>query len=343
MVKNKETNNNPLISVVMSVYNGEKYLAEAIESILNQTYKNFEFIIVNDGSKDNSIEIIKSYMNQDNRIVLIDRENKGLPYSLNEGISIAKGEYIARMDADDISLPMRFKKQIDYMQKNELDVCGSYIELFGNNIKERIIKNPLNNDDIRFSLLFFSSLAHPTVVFKKEVFKKVKYNIEYKVAQDYQLWCDIVNASFKIGNIPEVLLNYREHEAQASIEKFKRQQDAAHKIALDYAKNLGNEEIKLVNQIIASKKNIGLSELRKLIDDIRNYANKQEIQHDLRFFVIKKIYLDSNPKSPMKYLVYRQATKNSDKNFLEELNLFLKSFIIFNRDSMIYQFLKRLK
>lgn len=79
----------------MSVYNGEKYLAEAIESILNQTYKNFELIIINDGSKDNSVEIIKNYMKQDNRIVLIDRENKGLPYSLNEGISVAKGEYIA--------------------------------------------------------------------------------------------------------------------------------------------------------------------------------------------------------------------------------------------------------
>lgn len=139
----------------MSVYNGEKYLAEAIESILNQTYKNFELIIINDGSKDNSVEIIKNYMKQDNRIVLIDRENKGLPYSLNEGISVAKGEYIARMDADDISLPTRFEKQVDYMQKNELDVCGSYIKLFGDNRKEQVIKNPITNEDIRFSLLFF--------------------------------------------------------------------------------------------------------------------------------------------------------------------------------------------
>lgn len=327
----------------MSVYNGEKYLAEAIESILNQTYKNFELIIINDGSKDNSVEIIKNYMKQDNRIVLIDRENKGLPYSLNEGISVAKGEYIARMDADDISLPTRFEKQVDYMQKNELDVCGSYIKLFGDNRKEQVIKNPITNEDIRFSLLFFSCLAHPTVVFKKEVFDKVKYNVDYKVAQDYQLWCDIANANFKIGNIPEVLLNYREHEAQASIEKFKRQQDTAHKIASDYAKKLGKEEINLVNQIITSKKTIGLKEIKKLFDDIKNYANKKSIQNDLIFYILKKIYIDSNPKSPLKYFLYRKATKNSDKKFKEEMSMFFKSFILLDRNSKIYQFLKRLK
>lgn len=287
--------------------------------------------------------IHKKEQNQDERIVLISRENKGLPYSLNEGISIAKGAYIARMDADDISLPTRFEKQIDYMRKNKLDVCGSYIKLFGDNRKELIIKNPITNEDIRFLLLFFSSLAHPTVVFKKEVFTKVKYNIEYRVAQDYQLWCDIANANFKIGNIPEMLLNYREHEAQASIEKFRSQQDTAHKIALYYAKNLGNEEIKLVNQIIASKKNIGIKELKKLFYDVKSYANKKSIQNDLIFYILKKIYIDSNPKSPMKYLVYRQAMKNSDKQFKEELILFLKSFIIFSRNSKIYQFLKRLK
>lgn len=335
--------NKPLISVVMSVYNGEKYLAEAIESILNQTYTNFEFIIVNDGSSDKSIDIIKEYMTKDNRIVLIDREeNKGLAYSLNEGISIAKGEYIARMDADDISLPTRFEKQIEYMEKNELDVCGSYIKLFGDNRKEQVIKYPITNEDIRFSLLFFSCLAHPTVVFKKEVFDKVKYNVDYKVAQDYQLWCDIANANFKIGNIPEVLLNYREHEAQASIEKFKRQQDTAHKIASDYAKKLEKEEINLVNQIITSKKTIGLKEIKKLFDDIKDYANKKSIQNDLIFYILKKIYIDSNPKSPMKYFLYRKATKNSNKKFKEEMNMFLKSFVIFSRDSKIYQFLKKI-
>ena len=105
--------NNP-ISVVMSVYNGEIYLYEAIESILNQTFTNFEFIIIDDGSTDNSAEIIKSY--DDNRIVLIQQGNKGLAAALNEGIKIAKGKFIARMDADDISLPTRLETQIQFME-----------------------------------------------------------------------------------------------------------------------------------------------------------------------------------------------------------------------------------
>ncbi|HIP11775.1 MAG TPA: glycosyltransferase family 2 protein, partial [Arcobacter sp.] len=103
---------NPMVSVLLSVYNGEKYLDEAIESILNQTYQDFEFIIINDGSTDKSLEIIEKYKKEDNRIVVISRENKGLIYSLNEGISQAKGKYIARMDADDISLATRFEEQV---------------------------------------------------------------------------------------------------------------------------------------------------------------------------------------------------------------------------------------
>ena len=121
-----------LISVIMSNYNTpEEYLREAIESILNQTYKNFEFIIIDDCSTDNSLEIIKSY--NDERIVLIENEeNIGLTKSINKGLAVAKGEYIARMDADDVSLPQRFEKQINYMNDHtELIVCGSSMELIG--------------------------------------------------------------------------------------------------------------------------------------------------------------------------------------------------------------------
>lgn len=334
---------NSLISVVMSVYNGEKYLVEAIESILNQTYENFEFIIINDGSKDNSVEIIKDYMKTDNRIVLIDRENKGLPYSLNEGINIAKGEYIARMDADDISLPTRFEKQIKYMEENKLDVCGSYIKLFGDNTKEQIVKYPINHDDIKFRLLFMSSLAHPTAILKKQIFGKVKYRDDYKVAQDYQLWCDVVNANFKIGNIPEVLLNYRKHEAQASIEKLKRQQDTAHEIALKYAKTLGQREVDLVGKIISSKMNINFKEFNNLVKQVFEYSINQNISNQTLYDILKKIYIDSNPKSPFKYLIYNLNTTKNKRNFQEEMNMFFKSFIFVNRNSGVYQFLKRLR
>ncbi len=115
----------PIISVVMSVYNGDKYLREEIESILNQTFKDFEFIIVNDGSTDKSLEIIKSY--NDPRIVIIDQENTGLAKALNNGINIAKGRYIARMDQDDISNPERFEKQIEFLENlSEYVAIGSW-------------------------------------------------------------------------------------------------------------------------------------------------------------------------------------------------------------------------
>ena len=118
--------NNPLVSVVLSVYNAEKHIVEAIESILTQSYKNFEFIIIDDGSTDGSLEIIKSY--DDERIILISRENKGLIASLNEGIEQAKGKYIARMDADDISLSSRFEEQVTFMEMHEeVGICGTTI------------------------------------------------------------------------------------------------------------------------------------------------------------------------------------------------------------------------
>ncbi|WP_244834814.1 glycosyltransferase family 2 protein [Clostridium sp. BJN0001] len=108
------------VSVIMPVFNAEKYLEESIKSVLNQTYKNFEFIIINDGSTDSSLSIINKFKSMDNRIRVIDQKNNGIVYSLNKGISTAKGKYIARMDADDISLPNRIKNQVKYMETNQL-------------------------------------------------------------------------------------------------------------------------------------------------------------------------------------------------------------------------------
>jgi len=154
-----------LISVVMPVYNGGKYLPESIESILNQSYKEFEFIIVNDGSSDRSLEIIQHYANQDNRIKIISRENKGNVFSLNEGILNATGKYIARIDQDDIARKERLKKQLEFMQNNNLDICGSSVELFNN--KGQVLKQwhyPKTDRDIKYTLILMCSFAHPSVM-----------------------------------------------------------------------------------------------------------------------------------------------------------------------------------
>lgn len=209
---------NPMISVVMSVYNGEKYLDEAIESILKQTYKDFEFIIINDGSTDKSLEIIEKYKKQDERIVLISRENKGLIASLNEGIKKAKGKYIARMDADDISLPNRFEQQIKFLEKNpEIGVCGTWVEVFGENRNPTIWKMPIQDEELRPRLLFSVTFAHPSVMMRKGLINQynLRYNEKYINAEDYKFWLDFSKYT-KFVNIPKVLFQYRYLETSIS-------------------------------------------------------------------------------------------------------------------------------
>ena len=203
----------PIISVIMPVYNAEKYLDEAIQSILDQTYKDFEFIIINDGSTDKSLEIIEKYKNQDHRIVLINRENKGLVESLNEGIEKAKGKYIARMDADDISLPTRFEKQIELMENENLDICGSHFFIVDEH--SRYLSARVVSCRIDFNYMILSRsvpFAHGSVMMRKDfliehelVYGKTIYN----KAEDYALWVEFANNFAKISNVDEFLFKYR--------------------------------------------------------------------------------------------------------------------------------------
>lgn len=333
----------PLISVVMSVYNGDKYLAEAIDSVLSQSYSNFELIIVNDGSTDSSIEIIYEYINKDDRIIVINRENKGLPYSLNEGIAKARGEYIARMDADDICLPDRFEKQIEYLNKNNLDLCGTFIERFGDNINNNILKHPLKHNDIKFRLLFTSSFAHPTVMMKKEIFNKVKYRPMYKVAQDYQLWIDIVNAGFKVGNLPEVLLRYRVHEEQASIDKLKVQKETAKKIRDNFSKTLSEEDASIISRHLDLKKKTktSLKELNLLLLDFLTLAEKLEVSEEFLSAELQQLY-NLSAKSPLRYLIYRKRSQGYKKNQSNEIKILVKSIIIVDQDSQLFRILRKI-
>lgn len=202
-------NNAPKISVIMSVYNGEEYLHEAIDSILNQTFKNFEFIIINDGSIDNSDEIIKSYI--DSRIILITQENKGLPAALNEGIKIAKGKYIARMDADDISEPDRFSIQVQYMEKNpNCVVVGSrYNILSKDGDFLYLAENTIDNKKLKNVLPYITPFAHGSSFIRKSALRSVGgYHKQMLFGQDVLLWIDLAElGDFAI--IPKPLYNFR--------------------------------------------------------------------------------------------------------------------------------------
>jgi glycosyltransferase involved in cell wall biosynthesis len=201
------------ISVVMSVYNGEKYLKESIESILNQTYENFEFLIIDDGSTDNSKEILKSYESQDRRIKLFFREeNRGLTKNLNFLINNSRGKYIARMDADDVSFKDRFEKQINFFSHNlEIDILGTFaidIDEYGNIIRTRTV--PINDKEIKKMILKLSPLIHPTVMFKKNALEKISfYNEKFLTSQDLDMWYRAMAIGLKFHNIDEPLLYYR--------------------------------------------------------------------------------------------------------------------------------------
>ena len=201
----------PLVSVIMPVYNGERYLREAIDSILHQTFTDFEFIIINDGSTDTTEEIILSYA--DFRIVYVKNEtNLQIVESLNKGIRMAKGEYIARMDADDISLPKRFEKQYLFMEEHKnINIVGTWAKTFGNS---NYVLRPLTDDcEIKAKLFFDSPFIHPSVMFKAISLSHFKYTKQYNKAEDYGLWLEM-SATATFANLPEVLLMYRCHQNQ---------------------------------------------------------------------------------------------------------------------------------
>lgn len=200
-------------SVVIPLYNKAYSIQRCIDSVLNQSYTNFEIIVVNDGSIDKSLELIERYKKHDERIVLISRENRGLIASLNEGIALAKGEYIARMDADDISILNRFELQYNFMLKNDLDICGGdfiSIDELGNYVKINSV--PKTKDEILITMANNAPFAHPTVMIKSEFLKKT--NLVYgvygnKAAEDVDLWINMYNNGANFGNLNEIVLKYR--------------------------------------------------------------------------------------------------------------------------------------
>lgn len=217
----------PSVSVVMPAYNAEKYLREAIDSILSQTYTDFEFIIINDGSTDATKEIIQSYT--DPRIVYIENEvNSGICVTLNKGLDAARGKYIARMDSDDIALPNRLETQVRYMDSNPgLGASGSDIEVFGVGIEPHVFTQLHSPEECLAGLIFNSCFAHPTVIIRKSVLDKhnLRYKDEFRGLEDYELWWQIGKYS-GLNNIAQPLLRYRHHIGQETQNVSQKVRDA---------------------------------------------------------------------------------------------------------------------
>ncbi|MBE9639612.1 glycosyltransferase family 2 protein [Salipiger mangrovisoli] len=229
----------PLVSVVMPCYNSEKHLAEAINSILSQSYKNIEFIILNDGSKDSTAEIIRSFAAEDPRIRFHDLEkNGGLINASNTLLQLAKGEYIARMDSDDISQPDRISRQVEYMQANPHKVaCGTAVEQFGNGEDIRIARKSDDNEVLLFMSVRNCPLWNPSSMIRRSVVSQnnLRYDKNYPVAEDSKFWFD-VSMFGELGNLPEPLVRYRRSETQLSRSQTSQMKESADKLRMDIFK-----------------------------------------------------------------------------------------------------------
>lgn len=207
-----------LVSVIIPVFNGDKYIEEALLSICRQTYDNLEIIVINDGSTDNTLNIVNKLKLKDTRIKIYNRKNHGLIETLNFGLDVANGDYIARMDADDISLPTRIEKQVNLLDlKPDLIACSAQFERFGS--MSRVSLLPLSSSYCNINLIFSTPFCHPLVFFRKN---NCRYNLDYKYSEDYKFWCDLSSIG-KFENINEILLKYRTHKDQVSIVNARKQ------------------------------------------------------------------------------------------------------------------------
>jgi glycosyltransferase involved in cell wall biosynthesis len=215
--------NNPKISVLMSAFNAEKFIKKSIKSIISQTYKNFEFLIINDGSSDKTLEIIKEFKKQDERIILFDREKRGLVVSLNEGMSLCKGQYIARMDADDIAIPERLNVQLNYLINNpSIDLVASNIIFFSDDKVTGVSDFELYK---KKKLKFYSNtigLPHPTWMVRSSFYKKFNYDSKAVSVEDQDLLIRS-HQNCKFSLLKQPLLFYRIHKENNSY-KYKLKQ-----------------------------------------------------------------------------------------------------------------------
>jgi glycosyltransferase involved in cell wall biosynthesis len=214
----------PTVSVVLSVHNGQPYLKEAVQSILDQTFEDFEFIIINDGSIDGTGEVLRELKQRDKRIHLVNQDNRGIPASRNRGLELARGKYIAVMDADDISHPERLARQVQFLETHPgIGILGTQVEMINaDGEKTGEWRFPTDPDLVAWRLLFRTGLCHPTVMARRSLLEELGGYEEWAtVAHDYGLFARAVPVT-RLANLPSALLKYREHQESISKKKYGR-------------------------------------------------------------------------------------------------------------------------
>lgn len=254
----------PVFSIVLCTYNAEAYLDECIQSLLHQTFADYELIIVDDGSSDSTLPYIRSLA--DLRIRLIPLEtNHGLIFARNRGFDEAKGRYIAIMDADDIAHPQRLEEQLKVLESGEIDVCGSFhISLDSVSGKCRTRRSAASDSDIRALLTIYCPLCNPSTSVRTDVLRKHRYNTAYPHAEDYGLWCDIAADGGKFRNIERPLLTYRLHPGQVSKVKKETASLSFQAIRSRYVKTLTAQTMEPHSMPLTQRLQHGLDYMRVL-------------------------------------------------------------------------------
>ena len=293
-VMQKRSAKAPLVSVVMSVFNGEKYLHEAINSILQQTFTDFEFIIVDDGSTDSTCRIIQSY--NDPRIILISRENKGMGVSLNEAILSANGIYIARQDADDVSQLDRLEAEVFFLRNNPKYVAvGSWFEQFNESGSLGINRTPVMDSLVRLRLVWGTCFGHGSVMFLRQTaIDAGLYRQAMWPADDYDLWTRLALLGY-MTNIPKVLYRYRMHAESASEKHSSKQRQLAKEISLSYALKFRRNDLGSIHHDVECIAKAGqeyqlevIAEMKRETLRLRNYPEvKKAFLRYLRHLSLK--------------------------------------------------------
>lgn len=230
----------PAVSVLMPVFNGERHIREAIESILSQSCSDLELLVVDDNSTDSTGAIVRECRERDARVrALRNEEGKGIVGALNTGLARARGEYIARMDADDVSLPRRLEIQHDFLQAHhDVSVCGTNMELFG--AQQFVWRLPQDHETIRAGLIFTVFIAHATVMMRRTAIEEYhyRYDADYGYAEDYELWSRL-SERYRFANLPDVLYRYRKYDSDGDSQREEIRARSAQRVRLRLLGKLG--------------------------------------------------------------------------------------------------------
>ena len=308
----------PEVSVLIPVYNVQKYVAEAIESILNQTYTDFELIVLDDCSTDNTSDIVKNF--SDPRIIYHhNNKNLGLAENLNVGLKMARGIFIARMDGDDISLPTRLEVQIDFLEKNpDIDLCSCGMKLFG--AEDKIWIRDRNPEQVKITMMFYSAILHASSIFRRESFEKhnLVYNPDAFPAEDYDLWSRAVFYC-KMVNIPDILYKYRIHANQVTRSDY-NSDIKSREIQICYLKRafpgLSETEITNIIESFIQKKPQTISEINKSKEAYLAILNANKSR---QFF--HPVKLKTNLKRLFQNRLYEYIRFNKSIGFYQKLFL----------------------